>query len=178
MGRAGHIRSVLVVDDDERLLAALRRTLRAERSVFTATTPDDATRIARRVTPDLVIVDLQLGSHSGLDVVRTLKHELPTTLFALVSGYLTVDTTVAAVRAGADIVLTKPVRGAEILRRAERGDFADDEPFETPTLAQAESEHIARVIEDCGGNISEAARRLGIYRSSLQRKLRKRTPLP
>ena len=103
---------------------------------------------------------------------------MPDTTFAVISGYLTVDTTVAAVQAGADIVATKPIRGSEILRRAEYGehDTLPDDDVETPTLAQAEAEHIARVMTDCKGNISEAARRLGIYRSSLQRKLRKQTP--
>jgi two-component system response regulator RegA len=49
-------------------------------------------------------------------------------------------------------------------------------PLETPSLARAEWEHINRVLSDCGGNISEAARRLGIHRRSLQRKLQKYPP--
>ena len=51
-----------------------------------------------------------------------------------------------------------------------------EEDIPVPTLAQAEWEHIHRILADCGGNISEAARRLGIHRRSLQRKLRKRAP--
>ncbi|HEY1065540.1 MAG TPA: helix-turn-helix domain-containing protein, partial [Pirellulales bacterium] len=47
---------------------------------------------------------------------------------------------------------------------------------ETLTLARAEWEHINRVLADCGGNISEAARRLGLHRRSLQRKLQKLAP--
>ena len=42
----------------------------------------------------------------------------------------------------------------------------------TPTLREVEDRHIAHVLELCGGNISEAARRLGIYRSTLKRRLR------
>lgn len=105
--------------------------------------------------------------------MRELRDELPDSRFALVSGYLTVDATVAAVRAGADVVLTKPVSAGEIVRRAEEITSMPDDNTETPTLAQAESEHIARVMTDCNGNISEAARRLGIFRSSLQRRLRR-----
>jgi two-component system response regulator RegA len=51
-----------------------------------------------------------------------------------------------------------------------------DELIPVPTLAQAEWEHIHRILADCSNNISEAARRLGIHRRSLQRKLRKRAP--
>lgn len=176
MGEAAEqtrIKSVLVLDDDERTLSAMARTLRHSRKVFTASTTAEAHTLARRERPDLIVVDLRLGSSSGLDVVRQLKAEMPGSMFALVSGYLTVDATVAAVRAGADVVMTKPVTGGEIVRRIE--DKANEPPPEagTPTLAQAESEHIARVMADCNGNISEAARRLGIYRSSLQRRLRR-----
>lgn len=170
------IRSVLVIDDDPRVLSALARSFGVQRKVFTATSSEQAKEIARREKPDLAVVDMRLGSISGIDVVRSLKAEIPDTTFAIISGYLTVDTTVAAVHAGADIVATKPIRGSEILRRAEAGEHEQlPEDEYTPTLAEAEAEHIARVINDCKGNISEAARRLGIYRSSLQRKLRKQT---
>ncbi len=168
------IRSVLVIDDDPRVVAALARSFGVQRRVFTATSSEEAAAVARREKPDLAVVDMRLGHHSGIDVVRMLKAEMPATTFAIISGYLTVDTTVAAVQAGADIVATKPIRGSEILRRAENGehDTVPDD-VETPTLAEAEAEHLARVMTDCKGNISEAARRLGIYRCSLQRKLRK-----
>lgn len=145
------------------------------RTVFTATNFEVATKIARRERPDLAIVDMRLANASGLDIVRTLKAELPATKFAVMSGYLSVESTVAAVHAGADIVVTKPVHGNEIVRRAEEAAIAKDDP-KSPTLAEAEADHIARVMTDCAGNISEAARRLGIHRSSLQRKLRQPRP--
>jgi two-component system, response regulator RegA len=173
------IRSVLVIDDDPRVLAALARSFGVQRKVFTATSSEEAATVARRERPDLAVVDMRLGAISGIDVVRMLKPEMPSTTFAIISGYLTIDATVAAVHAGADIVATKPIRGKEILRRAEAGEYDtvdEEEDVYTPTLAEAEAEHIARVMTDCKGNISEAARRLGIYRSSLQRKLRKQTP--
>jgi two-component system response regulator RegA len=179
MGDTGAIRSVLVVDDDERVVSTLARSLRHHCAVATARAPAEAIAIAQQMKPDLVVVDLQLGEHSGLELLRTIKSELPTARTVLLSGYLSVDTTVAAVRAGADLVLAKPVRAMELLRRAELRVANGDEPItiRTPTLAEAVSQHISRVMSDCGGNVSEAARRLGIYRSSLQRKLRKLTPL-
>ncbi len=167
------IKSVLVLDDDERTLSAMARALRPLRKVFTANNCIDAEAVARRERPDLIVVDLRVGSSSGIDVVRHLRAEMPDSHFVLVSGYLTVDTTVAAVRAGADVVMTKPVTGGDIVRRVQDRASERLETPETPTLAQAESEHIARVMADCNGNITEASRRLGMYRSTLQRRLRR-----
>jgi two-component system response regulator RegA len=169
------IQTVLAVDDDESVLTALARTIGRQRTVFTASDATSATKLARCEQPDLAIVDLRLGSSSGLDLVRTLKEESPGTVIALVSGYLSIELTVVAVRAGADFVISKPVTGREILRRVEGGGETPSLD-ETPTLAAALSEHVARVISDCHGNVSEAARRLGICRSSLQRRLRRQPP--
>lgn len=141
--------------------------------MWTTNEARSAEAIAKREHPEVAIVDLKLGSDSGLELVRTLRAAHPDMTVALMSGYLSVDATVMAVKAGADVVIPKPCSGRDILKRLDRGDPEDSE-LETPTLAQAESEHIARVMADTGNNISEAARRLGIYRSSLQRRLRKK----
>lgn len=168
------VRSVLIVDDDERVTSAMARNLGVNRTVDVAHDSETAIEAARRSRPDLVIVDLRLGAASGIDAIRELRSELPESVVALISGYVSTDTTVMAVKAGADLVLSKPVSGNELLRRVCGEEL---EPVtETPSLAQVEAEHIARVLSDCGGNVSEAARRLGIYRSSLQRKLRKHDP--
>ena len=164
---------MLLVDDDERVLAALTRTMGPRRSVFTASDTPTAARVCRQEHPDLAVVDLRLGSASGLDAVRALKAESPQTVIVLISGYLTIDLTVEAVKAGADVVMAKPVTGLDIVRRLEQAVPVNDD--ETPTLARAEAEHIERVLADCDGNVSETARRLGISRSTLQRKLRKQS---
>jgi two-component system response regulator RegA len=173
VGETRTIEKVLAVDDDETLLAALTRSLGRRRTVFTASNPTTARTIARKQRPDLAIVDMRIGSASGIDLVRTLKAESPNTIVALVSGYLSVESTVVAVRAGADVIMSKPVTARDILRRVESGMPTEPDFDETPTLARAQIEHIERVMSDCHGNVSEAARRLGIYRSSLQRRLRK-----
>jgi two-component system response regulator RegA len=144
-------------------------------AVFTTKTLKGAAVIARREQPDAAIVDLRLGDESGLELLRALKAEFPRMTLALMSGYLSTDATVLAVKAGADVVLPKPITGRDILKRLEQPHLAEtSEMGDTPTLAQAESEHIARVLTDTRGNVSEAARRLGIFRSSLQRRLRKK----
>jgi two-component system, response regulator RegA len=173
MGERRSIASVLVVDDDAKLLRAYRRAAACD--VFTADTADTARAIASTEHPDLAIVDLRLGDGSGIDLVRELRRERPELVIALCSGYLSVAAAVSAVRAGADHVMFKPITFEEILQRASQ----PEEPpidLDTPTLARAEWEHIMRVLADCNGNITIAARRLGIYRSSLQRRLRKYAP--
>lgn len=167
------MKTILAVDDDHLQLNALARSLRLQKTVYTTTDSQSALELARRQRPDLAIIDMHLGGASGIALVRTLRAEFPDMVIALVSAYLSVEATVMAVRAGADHVLPKPILGHEILRRLDEA--LPDEPDyrETPTLERAEAEHIARVLADCGGNISEAARRLGVYRSSLQRRLRK-----
>lgn len=171
------VQSVLVVDDEPTLLAAARRQLGASYTVLTATDAETALEQARKQRPDVAILDLRLARDSGIDLLRDLKRELPTTTFVLCSGYLSVTTAVAAAQAGAEHVIQKPIGFREIIRRvANDEEEAAVDPAETPSLARVEWDHIGRVLEDCGGNISEAARRLGIYRSSLQRRLRKQAP--
>ena len=169
------IRNVLVVDDDALLLSSWRRMITRERK-NAAVAGDGATalQLAAQQSFDLAIVDLRLGRSSGLDLIADLRRAHPDLLIALCSGYLSVDTAVAGVHAGADVVVFKPLTFKEVLHKLEEDAPPDLE--ETPTLARAEWEHIMRVLADCDGNVSMAARRLGVYRSSLQRRLRKFAP--
>ena len=93
----------------------------------------------------------------------------------VLTGYGSIATAVEAMKLGATHYLAKPADADEILAALGRsGDAAGRPPTPTParpSLARAEWEHIHRVLADCGGNVSEAARRLGIHRRSLQRKL-------
>ncbi|HWO19127.1 MAG TPA: response regulator [Kofleriaceae bacterium] len=176
MGERRVIRSVLAVDDDEQILGGYRRGFGKERTVLTTADPATARQIARRERCELAIVDLRLKGESGISLTRDLKVDVPEMLIVLCSGYLSVEVAVAAVHAGADAVLFKPITARDILRRVEEGTVVEPDLEDTPTLARAEWEHITRVLADCNGNISLAARRLGIYRSSLQRRLRKFAP--
>lgn len=176
MGERRVIRSVLAVDDDEQILAGYRRGFGRERTVLTTADPAAARQMTRRERCDLAIVDLRLKGESGIALTRDLKADAPEMLIVLCSGYLSVEVAVAAVHAGADAVLFKPITARDILRRVEEGPAVEPDLEDTPTLARAEWEHITRVLADCNGNVSLAARRLGIYRSSLQRRLRKFAP--
>ena len=178
MGATRAVQSVLVADDDVALLTAATRSLGKDRRVLTATTAHEARLLAGREVPDLVIVDLRLGTYSGIDLIRQLRRDRPELVIVLYSAYMSVVAATAAMRAGADVVVFKPCTFHEILRRVEEDAHEDPDLDETPTLASIEWEHIARVVADCNGNITLAAKKLGLYRSSLQRRLRKHAPKP
>ena len=122
---------------------------------------------------------------SGLDLVRELAAQLPGIQVLVLTGYGSIATAVEAVRRGAMNYLNKPVDTEQILaafgREGEHAGAAaapaEANPVEIPSLARVEWEHIQRVLFDCEGNISLAARRLGLHRRSLQRKLAKLPPL-
>ncbi len=170
------VRSVLIVDDDRTVLQSCERILKAERKVYATTDPAHARTLVRMHKPDAAIIDLRLGDESGLDLICDLRKLHPGVKIAMLSGYLSVTVTMAAVKAGAELVLSKPFGPREIIRHLEEGTSPEPDIYETPTLQRVEWEHINRVVADADGNLSEAARRLGIYRHTLQRRLNKKPP--
>lgn len=175
--RGPRFRTILCVDDDERALRAFTTRRFPGRAVLTAQSGVEALEIARANRPDLVILDLRLGKESGQDVLRSLKSLDPTIVVVVVSGYLSVAAAVGLIKEGATTVMTKPVTLAEVLDHLFDGTpSAELAPEETPSLARAEWEHMMRVLHDCNGNVSLAARRLGLRRATLQRKLKKNPP--
>jgi two-component system response regulator RegA len=169
-------RSLLIVEDDDRLRERLARALR-ERGYETreAADYDAAMQSAREDSPEYLLVDLRMpGGRSGLDVLRDVKAIDPSTVVVVLTGYGSIATAVEAVRLGAAEYLTKPADVDQIvaaLSRSSGGSGRQEEPGQVPSLARVEWEHINRVLTDCGGNVSRAARLLGIHRRSLQRKL-------
>ncbi len=120
-----------------------------------------------------------MPGRSGLELVRDLRNTDPFTRILVLTGYGSIATAVEAIRLGAQDYLPKPADADDILAALSRG-FDDHKAmphdFQAPSLARAEWEHIHRVLSDCTGNVSEAARRLGIHRRSLQRKLQRYPP--
>jgi two-component system response regulator RegA len=173
-------RTVLVVEDDEVLR---ERTVKAltGRGLITSGAPDGETALemARADSPELALVDMRMPGMNGLEVVRALHEIDPTTKIVVLTGYGSIATALDAVRLGATHYLTKPAEIDEILAAFDREGAPDPdaEPqYEPPSLARVEWEHINRVLADCGGNISKAARVLNLHRRSLQRKLAKYPP--
>jgi two-component system response regulator RegA len=170
-------RSILIVDDDDVFRARLARAFQ-ERGfdVSEAADVESAGRAARADPPEYAVVDLRLRGRSGLEAVRALVEADPATAVVVLTGYGSIATAVEAVRLGARHYLTKPADVDEIVAALARADGTSpgtSDPQATLTLARVEWEHINRVLVDCGGNISQAARVLGIHRRSLQRKLGK-----
>jgi two-component system response regulator RegA len=179
-------RSLLLVDDDEVFRRRLARAF-SERGWEVGEAADlaGALRAAEKETPEFVVVDLRLPDGSGLEIVRRLKALDETTVIIVLTGYGSIATALDALRLGAGHYLTKPADVDDLIAAFARpaltaGDARVASPgpiTDTPSLARVEWEHINRVLADSGGNISEAARRLGLHRRSLQRKLAK-YPVP
>jgi len=172
--------TILVVEDDDAFRNILVHALEARgydvRGVADAAS---AIALAREDSPEMAVVDLRLNDESGLDVVRELKAIDAATAIVVLTGYGSIATALESIRLGAVHYLTKPTDPDRILAAFERGLAARPRelPVDTPSLARVEWEHLQRVLTDCDGNISEAARTLGMHRKSLQRKLSKR-PVP
>lgn len=176
-----HRPSILLADDDAILRERLARSLeRRGFDVRCAGDYDEALDLAHEDSPEFAVVDLRMPGRSGLELLRDLKAVDPSTEVIMLTGYGSIATAVDAVRLGAANYVPKPADADDIVAAFERGSNPALEgvstEYQAPTLARAEWEHINRVLSDCGGNISEAARRLGIHRRSLQRKLQKYPP--
>ncbi|MEM1414938.1 MAG: response regulator transcription factor [Myxococcota bacterium] len=169
--------TLLLVDDDEVFRERLARAFRDRGlEVWTAEGPERALALVREEAPEHALVDLRMPGGSGLDLVPALLALEPHMRIVVLTGYGSIATALEAVRRGALHYLTKPADADEVLAafaRAPDAPFATAEDVQTPSLSRVEWEHIQRVLTDCEGNISEAARRLGLHRRSLQRKLTK-----
>lgn len=169
--------AILVVDDDDRLRERLGRAF-ADRGLAVHLASDHAAAVAiAQATPlDRAVVDLRMPGPNGLAVVRDLLAAQPTLAVVVVTGYGSIATAVEAMRLGVRDYLTKPCNADQILAafEVEPEPAPDAElPYEVPSLARLEFEHIERVLRECNGNVSKAARVLGMHRRTLQYKLAK-----
>jgi two-component system response regulator RegA len=177
-GTAKAVRSLLVVDDDRAVVETYRRNL--QRCGFTVLGANDVSsglRMLRSHQPDVCIVDFQIGTECGLSFIEAVRACDATTRMVLITAYGSMEVAVAAMRAGADDVIAKPVGAREILRRLDALDaVVPSNDAETPSLDRAMWEHMQRVLADCNGNRSEAARRLRVDRGTLARWLDRPAP--
>lgn len=165
----------LLVDDDAMFLRALQAAL-LKRGVQSSTAADAATalQLVRQTTFDFVLLDLRIGQDSGLKLIAPLKAAQPKVRIVLMTGFASVATAVEAIKLGADDYLLKPVSADTILRAlADDPPPPEDEEKMVP-LGRLEWEHIQQALRTTDGNVSAAARLLGMHRRSLQRKLAKR----
>ena len=168
---------ILIVDDDPNFAKRLARAFEDRGlRVRTAHGCEEARKSFRSDPVHWAVVDLRLPDGSGLEVIRDLVASVPDVQCVMLTGYGSITTAVDAGRLGAVNYIAKPVDADLILAAFTHADPTGEEPtvesYETPSLARTEWEHINRVLTDCGGNISEAARKLGLHRRTLQRKLK------
>lgn len=177
-------RTLLIVDDDETFRLRLLRAFRARGHVaYDAPSGEAALPLVRQHRPDGAVIDLRMPGMGGLALISELVAIHPAMQVVVLTGYGNIPTAVDAVRRGAMDYLTKPVDADQILAVFNRDEQAGqpaaaaEDAGPIPSLARVEWEHIQRILNDCGGNISLTARKLGIHRRSLQRKLGKLPPL-
>jgi two-component system response regulator RegA len=171
-------RSLLLVDDDKPFLTRLTRAMEARGfAVRTAESVAEGLASIAREAPAFAVIDMRLSDGNGLDVMSELKARRPDARAIILTGYGNIVTAVTAVKLGAFDYLAKPADADEIYGAlmATRHDKA--EVPENPMSAdRVRWEHIQRIYELCGRNVSETARRLNMHRRTLQRILAKRAP--
>jgi two-component system, response regulator RegA len=174
--------SIMVVDDDVTFRTRLVSALEARgMEACGAGSPQEAKELAARQKPARAVLDLRMPGGSGLELVSDLLGINSGMAIVILTGYGSIATALEATRRGAMDYLTKPADADQILAAFSKhggktAAKAEGGSASAPSLARVEWEHIQRILTDCGGNISKAARVLGIHRRSLQRKLQKYPP--
>ncbi len=171
-------RLLLLVEDDEAFARVLRKSFeRRGYSVISARSQDEMTLLLKSNNPTHAVVDLKLnGNTSGLSCVQALNAHNPAMLIVVLTGFASINTAVEAIKLGACQYLAKPSNTDDI--EAAFGHVAGSEPVEltnrTTSIKNLEWERIHEVLVETEFNISETARRLGMHRRTLARKLEKR----
>ena len=165
--------ATLLVDDDEVFRGRLGTALRARGLIVReAGSAEAAVELATDFDPELALVDLRMPGDSGLELIPRLCETCEGIRIVVLTGYGSIATAVTALQRGAAHYLTKPTDVDSILRALAGVETATEgSKLIVPSLEQVEREHIQRVMHDCGGNVSRAAKCLGLHRRSLQRKL-------
>lgn len=170
-------RQLLIVEDDDAFARTLARSFeRRDYEVLRATHLEDVQRLLQTHRPSYAVVDLKLaGGDSGLACVQHLHQHDPELVIVVLTGYASIATAVEAIKLGARHYLAKPANTDDIeaaFSRAE-GDTDVELTERTTSIKTLEWERIHETLAETGFNISETARRLGMHRRTLARKLEK-----
>ena len=170
---------LLLVDDEALFCRILGRALTQRGyTVFTAGSISEAYELTTSHDFGYAVVDLRIGDESGLELVSELRVRYPSARILVLTGYASVATAVEAIKLGATHYLAKPVDADAVVAALHRDNPQPDVPIaEDPmSLNRLAWEHVQRVLNECDGNVSAAARRLNMHRRTLQRKLQKYPP--
>lgn len=169
--------TLLIVDDDRTFCRVLAEAFEKRGfAVYTANDVPAGLEAAASTLPEYAVIDLRMPGASGLELVQKLKALDENTRIVVLTGYAAIATAVEAIKLGAVHYLAKPAHADEILAafHHDEGDPGVSVNTRPLSVARLEWEHIQKVLNECQGNISETARRLGMHRRTLQRKLAKR----
>ena len=169
--------SLLLVDDDEVYCSVLGEALsKRGYAVSIAYKLKDALQLASEIDPEYAVVDLRIGTESGLELVKQLVALDENTRIVMLTGYASVATAVESIKLGAVHYLTKPATADEIIAALQRveGDASVALAEQPLSVKRLEWEHLQKVLAEHDGNISASARALNMHRRTLQRKLAKR----
>jgi two-component system response regulator RegA len=171
-------RSLLIVEDDKSFVTRLARAMEARGfAVAIAESVAEGLLQVEASPPAFAVVDMRLGDGNGLDVLSMLKKRRPEARAIVLTGYGNIATAVNAVKLGAVDYLAKPADADDVVAALLSLEGRTPQPPEHPMSAdRVRWEHIQRIYELCGRNVSETARRLNMHRRTLQRILAKRAP--
>lgn len=167
-------KKLLLVEDDQNLREVLTEELQ-ERGLQVnsfAQTP----AIAGLQEPDWVLLDLRVGSENSLVFLKEIKDKFPSAKVVMMSGFGSVASAVKAMQLGAHSFMSKPVTPDMIVKAFTDQSIGEEVPDQEISLARMEREYIDYILQNSDGNITQAAKKLGLHRQSLQRKLRKNIP--
>ncbi len=172
-----HARALLIVEDDDALAATLRRSFeRRGWQVLRAHDLDSMLALLATQSPSHAVVDLKLANGcSGLACVQALHGHDAAMAIVVLTGYASIATAVEAIKLGARHYLAKPANTDDIEAAFTRteGETDVDLTNRATSIKTLEWERIHETLADTGFNISETARRLGMHRRTLARKLEK-----
>jgi two-component system response regulator RegA len=171
-------RLLVIVEDDASFSRTLKRSFeRRGYQVISAANHDELVELLKTHSPGYAVVDLKLaGGSSGLQCVATLHAHDESMLIVVLTGFASIATAVEAIKLGACHYLAKPSNTDDIERAFGKAEGnAEVSVTERPSsIKTLEWERIHETLAETGFNISEAARRLGMHRRTLARKLEKR----
>jgi two-component system response regulator RegA len=170
-------RQLVIVEDDDGFARTLKRSFeRRGYAVQVAHSPEALAEVMQHFRPQYAVVDLKLASASGLSCVQDLRACDADMKIVVLTGFASIATAVEAIKLGASHYLAKPANTDDIEAAFGRTEGDVDTPLDgrQSSIKTLEWEHIHQTLVETDFNISEAARRLGMHRRTLARKLEKR----
>ena len=171
-------KTLLIVEDDKALARTLERSFRRRGyDILAVDNIESVGELLEAESPDYAVVDLKLnGKSSGLDCVKLLHAHDPDMAIVVLTGFASISTAVEAIKLGACQYLAKPANTDDIENAFNHiaGEGSPELTNRATSIKTLEWERIHEVLAEADFNISEAARRLGMHRRTLARKLEKR----